>query len=315
VVVGTPAQRALWRRSPRQKGLTMRILVVGRTGQVAHALARLTLDGSISCTCLGRPDLDITDTGSIASALEATSPDIVFNAAAYTAVDQAESDKEQAHAVNATGASLLARQTAEYGIPILHLSTDYVFSGDKKGPYLENDEVGPTGIYGQSKLKGEQLLRAGNPNHVILRTSWVFDRAGSNFPRTMLRLAATRDEIPVVSDQFGSPTDAEEIAKAMLIAGQSVLDNQKAWGTYHFTGPQSFSWADYARLVMQISGRFGGPTASIRNIATSDYPTAAKRPANSVLDCGKFQETIDYIPVPLETSLERCMPYWLANRT
>lgn len=292
----------------------MRILVVGKKGQVASAFARQNKNPDATCICLGRPDLDITNAVNIASALEKVKPDIVVNGSAYTAVDKAESEKEQAYEVNSVGVGLLARLTAERNVPLFHISTDYVFSGDQTGVYVELDKTGPTGVYGASKLAGEELVRLENAKHLIIRTSWVFDQTGSNFPKTMLRLASNRNEISVVSDQFGNPTDAEEIANAILAAAHSIKQNadKTLWGTYHFAGPQSVNWADFARMVMESSIHFGGPSALIRNITTAEYPTAAKRPLNSILNCEKFQNTFGYAPIPLCESIKRHMPQWLA---
>lgn len=293
----------------------MRILVAGRSGQVATALARQPEEPGMTVICSGRPDLDITDAASIGHALDVYKPDILINAAAYTAVDEAESDREAAFATNAEGPKLLARESAVRNIPLLHISTDYVFSGDKTGPYVESDPTGPTGTYGESKLAGEEAVRASNPRHIILRTAWVFDKSGSNFPKTMLRLAAQRDEINVVSDQWGNPTDADEIASALLAAAKAVHANPQntAWGTFHFGGPDAMNWADFARLIFSIGARHGGPVTTVRDISTDAYPTPAKRPANSMLDSSLFEARFRYRAIPLEDSLERCMPEWLRN--
>ena len=293
----------------------MRILVAGKSGQVANALSRQAEAHGVTMTCLGRPDLDITDASSIGFALDAHKPEIVINAAAYTAVDKAESERDEAFAVNAKGPELLAQATAGRDIPLLHVSTDYVFPGDKTGPYVESDLTGPTGIYGQSKLAGEEAVRAHNPRHVILRTAWVFDETGSNFPKTMLRLAAERDEISVVSDQYGNPTDAHEIASALLAIAKRIEDAppDAPWGIFHFGGPETMNWAEFARRVLAVGARSGGPTAAIVDISTDEYPTPAKRPANSMLDSSLFEARFGYRAAPLENSLERCMPEWLKD--
>ena len=293
----------------------MRILVAGKSGQVATALSRQAEEPDMTVICSGRPDLDITDAPSISRALDAHKPDILINAAAHTAVDKAESERDAAFAANAEGPKLLASASAARNIPLLHISTDYVFSGSKSGPYVESDPTGPTGVYGESKLAGEEAVRERNPQHIILRTAWVFDKSGSNFPKTMLRLAAQRDEINVVGDQWGNPTDAQEIANALLAAAKSVhAARQNAhWGTFHFGGPDAMSWADFARLVFAVSARHGGPTATVHGISTAEYPTPARRPANSMLDSGLFEARFGYRAIPLERSVERCMPEWLRN--
>ena len=211
----------------------------------------------------------------------------------------------------------MAKKTAERRIPLVHLSTDYVFSGDKPDSYLEHDATGPTGIYGASKLAGEKLIRLNNHQHIIIRTAWVFDKTGSNFPKTMLSLADSRSNISVVSDQIGNPTDAEEIANALFCVAGKIrqAENDQIWGTYHFAGPKSINWANFARMIMKTSIRFEGPGASIQNITTADYPTEAKRPSNSRLGCGNFLKTFGYSPIPLEASIERHMPDWITGLT
>lgn len=293
----------------------MRVLVAGRSGQVANALARGAAKRDGDIICLGRPGLDITDDHTIASALDEHKPDVVINAAAYTAVDRAEGDSKAAFAVNANGPELLAKATAGRGIPLLHVSTDYVFSGSKTTAYVEDDPTAPAGIYGKSKLAGEEAVRKTNARHVIVRTAWVFDVTGSNFPKTMLRLAVQRDEVSIISDQRGNPTDAREIANALIAAAKKVHERPQdaEWGTFHFSGPASMNWADFARLIFAVSARHGGPVARVLDITTDDYPTAAKRPANSMLDSSQFHARFGYQAIALEQSLERCMPQWLES--
>lgn len=269
----------------------MRILVTGRDGQVARALAeRAGADPSIELVLVGRPDMDLADPGSVHLAIAAERPDVVVSAAAYTAVDLAEDDARVAFAVNAEGAGAVAAAAAEVGAPVIHLSTDYVFDGTKDGEYVETDPTAPCNVYGRSKLAGEQAVAATNPRHVILRTAWVYSPFGKNFVRTMLRLAETREEVSVVSDQWGNPTSAHDIADGILRAAATVRDSSSAdhFGIYHLAGGGATNWAGFARRIFELSAGEGGPAARVRDIATSDYPTRAARPGNSRLSCEKF---------------------------
>ena len=268
----------------------MRILVSGRTGQVASALAEKATQNGNTIVSLGRPELDISNPASIEKALNEVAPDIVINAAAYTAVDAAESDEAMAKSVNADGPAWLAKQTRERSIPIIHFSTDYVFDGSKEGQYLESDPVAPLGVYGKTKLIGEQRVGHENSNHVILRTAWVYSPFGKNFVKTMLRLANDRDEISVVADQYGAPTNALDLAQATLVIAEELITRptEVPMGTFHMTGTGEAVWADFAEHVFDVSRAAGGPSARVRRITTSEYPTPAQRPSNSVLDCSRL---------------------------
>jgi dTDP-4-dehydrorhamnose reductase len=212
----------------------------------------------------------------------------VINAAAYTAVDQAEREPERVFRVNAMGAEAVAAAAAQADAACLHISTDYVFSGDKSDPYLETDETGPTGVYGASKLEGEARVMAANPRAIVVRTAWVFDAQGKNFVRTMLRLAKSRPEVTVVADQRGCPTFADDLADALLTLGQQALARKSASRLYHCAGAGVTSWAQFAEAIFSASAAMGGPATSVRPIASSDYPTLAKRPANSSLNCARL---------------------------
>lgn len=263
---------------------------------------------------VGRPEIDITDAKAVYSVVAQHRPDIVVNAAAYTVVDRAEAEPELAFAVNATGAGSVATAAASFGVPVIHLSTDYVFPGDIDGARLEGDETGPATTYGRSKLAGEVAVAQANPRHLTLRTSWVFSPVGHNFVRTMLRLAAERDRISVVADQVGNPTYAGEIANAILHCVRRALSPGFAgWGTYHFAGPLAMSWAELARLAFEQSAQLGGPTAPISDIATADFPTAARRPANSRLSSEKFAKTFGYRHRPLVECVEEAVREILAG--
>jgi dTDP-4-dehydrorhamnose reductase len=284
----------------------VRIFVAGLNGQLACELLQRNF-AEMEIAAFGRPELDICDRASITNALsKAGRPHVIVNAAAYTAVDKAESDAAAAFAANRDGAANLAGAASEFGIPIFHVSTDYVFSGDKPAPYTETDETGPTGVYGQSKLEGERAVAAGNPRHLILRTAWVYSEFGHNFLKTMLRLAESRDELNIVSDQIGNPTHAGDLADAILHAAKSVFADPgfSAFGIYNVSGPAAMSWADFARLIFETSKSLGGPSAAVRDIPTSDYPTPAKRPANSRLDNAKFHRQFGWQMPATATSVE-----------
>lgn len=259
------------------------VLVVGAGGQVGRALVARGALG------LARADLDITDLARVRAALAAQPFRAVINAAAYTAVDRAESDAAAAYAINRDGPGNLAVATAELGIPLLHISTDYVFDGGTVGAYRETDPVGPTGVYGASKLAGEAAVRAAQPRHIILRTSWVYGPSVGNFVATMLRLAADRPALRVVADQTGGPTPAAAIADALL-AVAARLEGDVPWGTYHFSGAPAVTWHGFAETIVDHAAPALARIPAVTPIATADYPTPARRPANSVLDCTKIEQ-------------------------
>ena len=285
----------------------MRLVVTGREGQVATALVLAGERQGIEVVRLGRPELDLERLETIAPALRAARPDVVVSAAAYTAVDQAESEPERAHRVNALAPGRLAEVAADLGAPILHLSTDYVFDGRKASPYAETDDTGPVTVYGAGKLAGEQAVAAAHRRHVILRTAWVYAPHGKNFVRTMLRLAETREEVGVVGDQLGCPTSADDIAQGVLKIAAALHAGQGAPGLYHMAGTGEASWAGFATAIFEAARRRGGPSARVRSIATADYPTPAARPANSRLDCARVGEAFDVTLPPWRESLERCL--------
>lgn len=276
--------------------MVLKLLVTGQEGQIARAMALAGSDYVI-VTCVGRPELDLTDPSSIRAAIDRHKPDIVINPAAYTAVDKAESEAELAFAINHDGAGAVAAAAAEAGLPIVHISTDYVFGGDKTEPYLEDDETGPTGVYGASKLAGEQAVAAANPAYVVLRTAWVYAPWGNNFARTMLRLAGDREVVRVVADQHGTPTYAPDIAQAVLAVCLTITaspDSDDWRGVFHMTNGGATTWAGFAAEVFAQSAAHGGPSARVEPITTADYPTPAKRPANSRLNTDRFARTFGY---------------------
>ncbi|RWK23424.1 MAG: dTDP-4-dehydrorhamnose reductase [Mesorhizobium sp.] len=274
----------------------MRLAVTGREGQVAASLIEAARGrDDVEVVAVGRPVLDLARPDTVFSALEAARPDIVVSAAAFTAVDQAEEEKDLAFAINATGAGKVAETAARLGVPVVHLSTDYVFDGTKDGPYVETDATAPLGVYGASKLAGERAVAAANPRHLILRTAWAYSPFGWNFVKIMLKLAAERDEIAVVADQWGTPTSAFDIANAILHAS-AMLDRKSvaSFGIYHLAGTGATSRSDFARYILDRSRELGGPYAQVHDIAMADYPTKARRPANSRLSMAKFDSVFGW---------------------
>jgi dTDP-4-dehydrorhamnose reductase len=288
----------------------MRMIVIGREGQVARALAERAPAHGVTAVFLGRPRLDLADPSGIEDILVETGGDLVVNAAAYTAVDQAEAEPDLADAVNGTGAGAIAGAAAAMGVPVIHLSTDYVFDGTAERPYREEDPTGPVGAYGASKLLGEQAVASRTPNHAILRTAWVYSPFGRNFVRTMLRLAREREEVAVVADQHGSPTSALDIADGIVAVGRNLLarpDEPDLRGLFHMTGSGFTTWADFATEIFAQSARHGGPAARVRPIATADYPTPSKRPAHSRLDGSKLAAVHGVALPAWRISLDPCV--------
>lgn len=296
--------------------IAKRYLVTGVAGQVVQSLVEQVkfLEG-VDIIALGRPDLDLARPETIEGAVRSAKPDLIVSAAAYTAVDQAESDEAAAFAVNAQGPAELARVAKELGVPLVHISTDYVFDGSKATAYNESDPVAPLGVYGRSKLEGEQQVAANTHDYAILRTAWVYSPYGKNFLKTMLRLAETRGELNVVDDQIGNPTSALDIADAILTVARNLLvsDDPAFRGVFHLSGTGEGSWADFASEIFRISKENGGVHASVGRIPSSAYPTPARRPANSRLDCAKLAK-IHGITLPdWRISTERVVKQLLAE--
>ena len=267
----------------------MRIAVTGSKGQVATSLIERA-GRRAEVVALGRPAFDLTDRSSVIAGLEAARPDVVVNAAAYTAVDKAEVEEADALQVNRDGAGHVAEAAARLGVPLLHLSTDYVFDGALDRPYREDDRTDPTGAYGRSKLAGEKAVAECCEDSVVLRTAWVYSPFGSNFVRTMLRLNEARDEVDVVSDQLGNPTSAFDIADALVAIAEKMKDDPSATlrGVFHMTGSGEATWADLAEAVFEEAAAQGRRQTQVKHIATADYPTLARRPKNSRLDNEKL---------------------------
>lgn len=275
-----------------QRGPTL--LVFGKTGQVA-----LELQARADVIALGRDQADLTDPAACAAAIRAHAPAAVINAAAYTAVDNAETDEETATLVNGVAPGAMARACADLGIPFVHISTDYVFDGAGDAPLRPGDPTGPLGAYGRSKLQGEDAVRGAGGVHAILRTSWVVSAHGSNFVKTMLRLGAERDHLSIVADQVGGPTAAGDIAGASLEIAQQLQADPGKTGTYHFSGTPDVSWADFAREIFAQAGI----TCEVTDIPGSDFPTPAKRPSNSRMDCSATTDVFSIFRPDWRTSL------------
>ncbi len=266
------------------------LLVFGAAGQVGQELLATAAARDIAAVAITRATADITNAAAVAALVDAHRPRLVVNAAAYTAVDRAESEPELAHAVNAVGPGVLAQAAARAGVPIVQLSTDYVFDGSKSGAYTEDDAISPLGAYGRSKAAGEAAVRAATPHHLILRTAWVYGRYGHNFLKTMLRLAAERDRLRVVADQRGCPTSTVDIAEAILAADAGLMRDPALAGTYHFAGSGVTTWHGFAEAIVAAQAKLSGRTPVVDAIATADYPTPARRPNNSELNSARFAE-------------------------
>lgn len=279
----------------------MRVLVIGRSGQVAQALKAVGGDG---VRCVGRPDIDLSDKESIQRVVSDATEDVVINAAAYTSVDGAESHREDAYLLNETGPLHLAEACRGRGLPLIHLSTDCVFDGQSQQPYRRGDATSPLGVYGASKLAGEAAVLRALPQSLVFRITWVFSEYGSNFVRTMLRLASDRDEIQVVSDQIGCPSYAPDIAKSLLsISRQCLAPGFDNWGAYHLAGNEAITRSRMAEHIMRCSAALNGLSARILPILTQDYSTPAERPLNARLDSADTTETFGTAITDWQTSL------------
>lgn len=270
-----------------------KFLITGANGQVGYCLTQ-QLQGKADILALDRDKLDITDREAVFQTVAEFQPDVIINAAAHTAVDRAENEIALSETINVNGAKYLAEASSEIGALILHISTDYVFNGQGSQPYKENDSVDPQGVYGRTKQAGEIAVLNANPKSVILRTAWVFGEHGHNFVKTMLRLGKERETLDVVADQIGAPTYAGDIAAALIeIANQILAGKHNAFGIYHFSGQPYISWHGFAEEIFQqaVLQKMLEKAPLVNAISTNDYPTPAKRPANSRLDLTKIQQT------------------------
>ena len=283
----------------------MRVAVFGGAGQVGHALVRVAARRGIALAAFDRVHADVTDIGAVAAALAHARATVAINAAAYTAVDKAESDAERAEAVNRNGAGHVAAAAQALDIPLIHISTDYVFDGTKQEAYVEDDAIAPLGVYGRTKADGETEVRKAHPRALIARTAWVYGLEGANFVKTMLRLGSERECLRVVNDQRGNPTFADDLAEALL-----TIAVRPEPGTYHLAGQGQTTWYNFAKAIFAAKGH--GPR--IDPITTADYPTPARRPANSVLDCSKAKRTFAVELPPWNDGLSRMLHAHLGPR-
>lgn len=272
----------------------MKVLITGAQGQVGKELSLIATEKGFNVVAAGRADLDITQFENVENYINKIQPDIVINAAAHTAVDKAEDEQDLAFSINSDGAKNIALACAKQNIPLLHISTDYVFDGSKVEAYNENDDVSPLGVYGISKWQGEEAIRQNLTQHIILRVAWVFGAQGNNFVKTMLRLVKDRDELNVVADQFGGPSPAKDIAQTLITLVEQYQRNKSLeWGTYHYCGSEKTTWYDFACEIFEQAFELGilNKKIKVNPITTEEYPTPAKRPSNSMLDCSKLEAT------------------------
>lgn len=289
----------------------IRLLVTGAGGMTGWELARRAPEAGFHCTAFGRRELDVSDGAAVRDAVQSAQPDVILNAAAYTAVDRAESDREVAMRVNGEAPGHLARAAVEAGAAIVQISTDYVFDGTASAPYAPDHPANPVSAYGESKLAGENAIREVSERHAIIRTSWVFSGRGRNFVRTMYA-KNPGDELRVVNDQVGRPTSAGDLADALLVVAKSMHDDRSLHGTWHFANAGVTTWYDFARAIFDVRG---GEAPAVRPVSTAEYPTAARRPAYSVLDTQSFEETFGVVPrhwrEPLRETLRETMEHHL----
>ena len=291
------------------------ILVTGIGGQVGWEIARRAARAGLALKGLTSAELDISDSKAVHAAVAQTTPKVIVNCAAYTAVDKAETEKQRAFAVNRDGPGHLAAACAARGIPLVHVSTDYVFDGASRDPYKEDDPTAPLGVYGQSKLAGEAAVRGFLDRHIIVRTAWVYGVHGHNFVKTMLRLGAERDVLRVVADQRGSPTFAGDLADALIKLARRVKSEalpEHAYGTFHYSGGGAVSWHGFAQRIFELAAPKLGRRPRVEAISTAEYPTPARRPANSVLDCSKIGRIHGIMQRPWEAALQEMLAETLA---
>jgi dTDP-4-dehydrorhamnose reductase len=288
-----------------------RVLITGSHGQVGHCLTHvLSVREDVEVIAYDREVLDITNEVQVATVLAELAPDVIINCAAHTAVDKAESDVEMSYAINRDGPRHLAQAAESLGALMLHISTDYVFDGEKAEPYLETDTPNPKGVYGQSKLAGEEAVAANCSRYAILRTAWVFGEHGNNFVKTMLRLGQDRPELGIIGDQFGGPTYAGDIANALVAIMDKFTAPEQA-GVYHFSGAPHVSWYQFAKAIFESAEKQGvlSQTPQVNEITADQYPLPAPRPANSRLNCDKIQQMFAVEPSDWQSALDKIKQY------
>lgn len=294
----------------------MKVLITGANGQLGRELVRQGQRVDFEVRGLSRQQLDITNKNQIQQILAHISPSLVINAAAYTQVDRAENESDLAYAANKDGPAYLARYCADNHLTLIHISTDYVFDGTKGRPYQESDAIAPLGVYGQSKAQGEAAIRSILPNHIIVRTAWLYGVYGNNFVKTILKLATEKTSLKVVADQFGSPTSAEDLAKALLVITKKIHTNEKIdWGTYHYCCQGITTWHGLAERIIELAA----PHAALKNrqvkaITTAQWPTPVKRPPYSVLNCTRIKSRFGIEPEPWQQSLKHTIDRIFSER-
>lgn len=288
-----------------------KFLIIGKNGQVGRSLTQKLTRSSHQVFATGSAELDITDKKAVFQTASTFRPDIIINAAAYTAVDKAESEPQRAYAVNRDGAGYLAEAAQTVEASLIHLSTDYVFDGLKKQPYAESDTANPQSVYGASKLAGEQAVLAACSRTIIVRTSWVFGTHGHNFVKTMLKLGSERDRLSIVGDQYGAPTCADDIADALIRIGLHASAQSEGYGLYHYSGAPYVSWFEFAQAIFNAAAeqKILSPIPDLAQISTCDYPTPAKRPADSRLNTDKIQTAFGIPPSNWQAALNNLKPY------
>lgn len=289
----------------------MKILITGAKGQVGTELTRQAITRGHEIYGFGSKELDITNQEQLNNTVAKINPDVIINAAAYTAVDKAETEQELAYRVNSQGSENLATVCRDYDVPLLHISTDYVYDGEKQTPYLETDQPNPTGVYGASKLQGDEKIQKIWPKHIILRVSWVFGAHGNNFVKTMLRLAEQRDELSIVDDQFGAPTSASAISACLLDILEKETFNQShyPWGVYNLQSDPGVTWYGFAQEIFHQARHLGiiHKSMKLNPIPSSEFPTPVKRPANSKLNGAKLRQNFEILPAKWSSDLSEIL--------
>ena len=293
--------------------MSVPILVFGAEGQVGREVMAFAKARDIEVAGCNRAQADITNFSAVEAAIFSVKPRIVLNAAAYTAVDRAETEPEAAYAANVVGAELVARAAAEQRLPVIHISTDYVFDGTKIGAYVETDPIAPLGVYGRTKAEGEARVREKNPRHFILRTAWVYGRFGANFLKTILRLSREREELRIVADQYGCPTATQDLAEAIFAIDRAWTEGGSAPGTYHFAGTGVTTWHDFASVIVEAQAQVTGQRLKVTPISTADYPTRARRPANSALNSNLFGGVFGYCAQAWQTRAQETVKMLLKD--
>lgn len=289
----------------------MKLFITGASGQVGWELGRQSPELGFETEAKTRLELDITNREDVADLVIRVRPDVIINAAAYTAVDAAESEPESSDAVNRKAPEILAELARDMSIPLIHISTDYVFDGTKSTPYTESDPIKPVNAYGATKAAGEKAIRNTWRRHIIVRTSWVYGVHGRNFVKTMLNLARERETLRIVNDQSGCPTFAADLARALLEISRQVLQGNENWGTYHYCGKGRTTWYDFALKIFELAEDcFELKVKSVEPVPTTEYPTPAVRPMNSVMDCSRLAEAFGIYPPPWEESLKKMIQEW-----